>query len=246
MSELLGSIRDSLSALGAGNTLGAMLALVAAGTIAMAVLQVIKELTPIRLAFQRCWVCSWIAERCQRFNAERDAEPDEPPPPTSAIARWQLAELATGREERAFYDLPVEDLVTQANAAAQIALDQPARYWTLLAVLSEGTSRADLRTLLIGQPTTGSTQPYFDARSRIARRIQRNLDGVRIACGNRWKFLMLLASLVLTTAIVETAVAIHTEDFQACLLALPIGIVGGYLAPIARDLLAALQKLRNP
>jgi hypothetical protein len=250
ISALLASVRDSLSALGEGNTLGALFVLVGVGTIAMAVLQVIKELTPLRLYFQCWWIGRWIDERREEFeNALDDKEREalkEPALPNQNTVKAQLAELATGREKRALYDLPIEDLVTQADAAAQIALDEPSLYWALLAVLSEGTSRGDLKTLRDGAPSTGSTQPYFDARARIARRIQRNLDGVRIACGNRWKYIMFVASLILTTGIVEAAVAANTTDDRAWLLALPFGIVGGYLAPVARDLFAALQKLRNP
>jgi hypothetical protein len=245
-SAQLGSIRDSLSALGEGNTLGAMLVLVGVGTIAMATLQVIKELTPLRFYFQRWWISRWVQRRCKAFKEHQYTS--ELPLPDTVTARRQLAELATGREERALYDLPIEDLVTQANAASQIALDEPDLYWALLAVLSEGTSRGDLKTLCEGAPNTNSTQPYFEARSRVARRIQRNLDGVRIACGNRWKYILLVASVFLTTAIVVAVVATNSTDKEpyAWILAIPVGIIGGYLAPIARDVLAALQKLRNP
>ena len=53
-------------------------------------------------------------------------------------------------------------------------------------------------------------------------------------------------SLTLTVLIVELAVAALPDSrFMTFVLALPIGLVGGYLAPIARDLLAALQNLRS-
>jgi hypothetical protein len=143
--------------------------------------------------------------------------------------------------------LQIEDLVPQLNLAAQVTLDDPDRYRVLLSVLADGVSDIDLKVVTDGQPASGSTQPYFDGRSRVTRRIQRNLDGVRIALASRWKFWMQVASLSLTTVLVEMAVgATGQRSIGLFVVALPIGLVGGYLAPITRDLLAALQKLRKP
>ena len=248
MESLLKQTVDALSALGSGVTWNAMLALTAAGTISMAVLQVIKELTPFRRNYQRRWFERWIDARANDFektaqNAKQSARPASE---IKVAAKAEVVGLATGGLADALYDLYSEDMVAQINLAAQVTLDAPKRYEALLSVLSEGTLPNDLTVIMAGQPKNGSTQDYFDARNRVSRRIQRNLDGVRIALSNRWKFWMQVISVALTAGVVEIAVWVGTDgSWSACGLALPIGIIGGYLAPITRDLLAALQKLRN-
>ena len=72
----------------------------------------------------------------------------------------------------------------------------------------------------------------------------RNLDGARLALSNRWKLWMQLTALALTVVAVE-AVVWRTYDVGTYVLAIVVGIVGGYIAPVARDLLAALQRLRG-
>lgn len=267
-SEALTTILAALSALGSGVTWSAIGALAAAGTIAMAILQVIKELSPLREWFQKRWFESWIDSRFADFNTsieittstvhgavanptngngEASQSNARRADATPTIAKKDVVELATGGLACALYGLPADDMAAQINLAAQITLDTPVRYKELLAVLSDGVSLEDLTTVMKGQPTSGSTQEYFDARARVGRRIQRNLDGVRIALGSRWKLWMQIASLALSTVVVELAVAANgNANFDSFLLALPIGIVGGYLAPISRDLVAALQQLRNP
>ncbi|MGA2106307.1 MAG: hypothetical protein ABSH25_01550 [Syntrophorhabdales bacterium] len=241
---------SGLSALGTSTIWNVMIALAAAGTISMAVLQVIKELTPIRSKYQRRWFERWIQVRAAAYSKtgnsiERSAKPtaDE----IAAEAKAEVVELATGGFAGPLYDLAIEDLIPQINLAAQAAFDNPKRYEALLAVLSEHAAFEDLKAVMGGQPKGAEAQPYFDARNRVSRRIQRNLDGVRIALSSRWKFWMQVAALSFSTIIVEIAVGLKPgAGWGAFLLALPIGIVGGYLAPVTRDLLAALQKLRNP
>ena len=266
--ESLTTILTALSDLGSGITWSALGALAAAGTVAMAVVQVVKELSPIRRWFQRCWFERWVDTRAGDFNASvgsmtltassgaaapaagnAAAAPSGVPVAivAPAAARQEVVELATGGLAGALYELGAEEMAAQINLAAQIMLDSPVRYRASLAVLSQGVSLDDLATVTRGQPTSGSTQEYFDARGRAGRRIQRNLDGVRIAMGNRWKLWMQLASLLLGTLVIELAVAASGKaGWFTYLVALPVGIVGGYLAPVTRDLLAALQKLRNP
>jgi hypothetical protein len=243
MGDALNTIALALASLSGGTTANTVIALAAAGTIAMALLQVIKELTPLRRAFQHRWIDRWI-------DAQAAAAAKSVPPLTAipSDAKNSLVELATGGQANAFYDLPIEQLVAQVNAAAQVVLDYPKDSESLLIVLSEGAPPDDVRSILEGtRPATAPSQAYLDARSRVGHRIQRNLDGVQIALGARWKFWMQVASITLSTAVIEAAVLSTPQTtVGAALAALPIGIVGGYLAPVTRDLVAALQNLRKP
>ena len=206
-------------------------ALVAAGVVAMAILQVIKELTPIRHAFQRQWVGRWIAARCEDFNKNPGVQ-----------------SIGAGGAETDLIDLAAEQLIAQMNAAAQAALDYPGKHRDLLAMISEGVEVADIEAVLAYVPRAEESPPqeYLDARNRVGNRIQRNLDGMQISLSSRWQFWMQGAALLITVIIIEVAiVGAGSATFGAMVLGVPIGIVGGYIAPVARDLVAALRSLRG-
>jgi|PersoiStandDraft_1058852.scaffolds.fasta_scaffold19366_2 hypothetical protein len=214
-------------------------AITAAGTIAMALLQLVKELTPIRRSYQRYWMRSWIKAHA------KDLSPSK--------AEVLLVELSTGGAENAFYELPIEQLVGQMNAAVQITLDYPKKYHDLLFILAEGADPKDINSIISKSPEgsrtkTGPSNEYLEARTRVSHRIQRNLDAIQIALGSRWKFWMQIIAITLSTLLIEGAViAANSGSVQisTMLLALPVAILGGYFAPVTRDLVAALQTLRK-
>jgi hypothetical protein len=237
------AIQQALEKLADAANWGVVGALVAAGVVSMAILQVIKELTPIRRGFQRWWVRGWIAQRCNAFKAGTQIQKIDP-----QKAEDDLIDLSTGGDDRAFFELAAEQLIAQMNAAAQAALDTPSRYKDLLAMLSEGVPVEDLEIVIAYVPIAEQPSPqnFLDARNRVANRIQRNLDGMQIALASRWQFWMQGAALAITVVIVELAVMWDPvrRSFATAVLAIPVGIVGGYIAPVAKDLVAALKSLR--
>ena len=253
MTEILKSISGGIEGL-SGTALTYAGALAIAGTLAMAILQVIKELTPIRRGYQRRWLKRWFKVRAERFTVEAvNAGPNVIHsgrlPVDVAKAQATLVELATGGETNAFYDLAVEQVVAQMNAAAQIALEYPHTHFPLLAVLSQGADVKDVSQVVArAEAGTRESDPVaLDARNRVGHRIQRNLDGIQIALGSRWKLWMQSVSITLTVLFVELAIVANVKkyDFATLLVGVVLGIVGGYLAPITRDVVAALQSLRK-
>jgi len=253
LNAILDTISKGISGL-SGNALVFAGALAIAGTIAMAILQILKELTPLRRWYQHAWLTRWFHGRAARFTAAADtAEPGTVPrlrPVDAVAAQTGLVELATGGEVDAFYDLTIEQLVAQMNAAAQVALEYPAAHFPLLAVLSQGAAVADVMRVLddaMRKPTPNQ-EPDMGARNRVGHRIQRNLDGIQIALGSRWKFWMQAAAIALTVGLVEIAIIwnVASWDVGTVLVGAALGLVGGYLAPVTRDILAAVQTLRNP
>ncbi len=237
--DVIANAIGNISAVAEWSAVGA---LVAAGVVAMAILQVFKELTPIRRAFQRQWVGRWIEGRCKDFNQNTGVPPIDP-----KAAESDLIELATGGDDLAFFDLAAEQLIAQMNAAAQEALDYPAKHRDLLAMISEGVDIEDIDAVLGYAPRAEEPPPqlYLDARNRVGNRIQRNLDGMQIALASRWQLWMQSTALLITVVIVEVAIiGTGNATVGAVLLGIPIGIVGGYIAPVARDLVAALKSLR--
>lgn len=242
--DIFQSVADAIGAFASGRLGSTLLGLAAVGTIAMALLQVVKEITPVRRAFNQRWFEQWI-DRHSAPVAFKDLVAAKRAS-SAADAKAQIVELATGGLSRALYDLPVEEMVVQMNLAAQVTLDAPGTYKALLLVLACGVPQKDLDIVLASQAAAKDPSKYFDARTRVARRIQRNLDGVRIGCGNRWQWVIQMLSIALTVAAVELAVFYSGQsDPRVFWLAIPIGFVGSYFAPITRDILAGVQKLRK-
>ncbi len=255
MSQDIKAVSDAIKLIGDATGWQLVGAVTAAGTIAMAILQVVKDLTPLRRSFQRWWISGWIAAHVASFNGARQGKGVERtalPSVSAEKTQMVLVELATGGDDRAFYELAIEQMVAQMNAAVQITLDYPKQYYDLLAVMSEGAELDDVATVITGSPTgtharkTHLSKDYLEARARVSHRIQRNLDAIQISLGNRWQFCMQLTALALSTLMLEAAVLyVAGTTTGTFLIALLIGIVGGYLAPVTRDLVAALQTLRK-
>jgi hypothetical protein len=240
----LAQLADALGRLSTGTSWRMMLALVAVGTFSMASLEVFKALTPVRERYQEKWFGKWLTVRANSLDSQIIQCLNKTSTVIAQEAIGQLVELATGGDNAALYSMWPEAMEPQMVLASQIAVDDPSRYASLVAVLSAGISVADLTA--VSNPD--GTPAYMAARERAMRRIMRNLDGARLSLGNRWKLLMQLTSIGTTVLIVELAVAFGPSPHCVTeyLLALPIGVVGGYFAPITRDLLAALQQLRSP
>jgi hypothetical protein len=242
---VLQAISDAISAFASGRLGTAMLGLAAIGTITMALLQVLKEITPARRIFNQWWFESWIDACLPEPQAPKKSD-DDGCAAARAKAKTDIVELATGGLSNALYDLPVEDMVVQMNLAAQVTLDAPKAYEVLLRVLARGAPEEDLTVVVAGQEAAKVPATYFDARTRVARRIQRNLDGVRIASGNRWQWILQGSSIVLTIVAVELAVTYSgQQDPLVFIWAIPVAFVGSYFAPITRDIVAGIQKLRK-
>lgn len=241
-------------------------ALSAVGILTMALIQTVKDAAPVRRWFQRRWVRDWL-----RRGEEWERVPwwpllRRPRPFRSADERRQAREveqdlvtLATGGDSEALYDLPIEQLCAQMNAAALIVLDYPWRHVGLLHVLAEGAIPQDVQALvgareLAEKPRSIQTEEdkrlltdVADPRNRVAHQIQRNIDALQIAAGYRWKFGLQLASIVVSAGIVVTGLRLFgaetpLDKWPFYILA---AILSGFVAPVARDLVATLQQLRK-
>jgi len=192
------------------------------------------------------------------------------------FALFDLARLATAGDEKALYDLPIEQLCGQINAALQLALESPLAHAVLLWCMGHFTNATDLDEVL--NPPLGELQKlqndssvdrtkldvYATARTRVSQKLQRGVDGFQIAAGNHWKSVLQWASIVLSMVLAILALVfplgiapvvarevpltrlqILQMLGQHFLIVLGIGLAGGFIAPIARDLLAVVSRLRS-
>jgi fluoride ion exporter CrcB/FEX len=196
--------------------------------------------------------------------------PDEANQQTASQAEADLLRLATAGDRAAFYDLPIEQVCGQMNVAAQVVLDYPARYPGLLKCLASLSSPEDreavsstefamlrekggLRTADEERRFKEVSQLVMDARSRVNNQIHRSIDAFQISVGYRWKWYLQIASFLISFVITVVAVNLGAlsgwvsdgsiPQHWAAIVA--IGLVGGFLAPVVRDIQAITQQLRK-
>ncbi len=233
--DVVSQINNALMPTNGGTLLQLVGALAAIGTIAMLLIQIIKELTPMRRNYQMQKVKTWLEDKAKASTVDiKKAD--------AGKSYAQLIDLATGKDEKALFELPTEQMVAQMNAAAQAAMDYPKDHKDLLVALSSGAAREDVTRVTDGAPADAAAH---DARVRVSNRIQRNLDALQITVSADWKWQMQVASIILTVGIVELAIWASNASSQAHLLGVLIGIAGAYFAPITRDIVAAVQSLRR-
>ena len=177
-----------------------------------------------------------------------------------------LISLATCGDAAAFYDLAINDLCDQIRKIVPILLDYPEPHKRLLLCLARGAGREDL-SLLFGEddhesPTIhgqfdedqkDANRKFLAAKSRILVQVRCAIDAIQTSIGYRWKFWLQLASMILSAVIGVVSLNLGalsddkgplsmTYKFWA---SVTIGLLAGFLAPVARDLVAAIEKWRS-
>jgi hypothetical protein len=228
-------------------------AMAGVGILSMAIMQAIKDTFPVRRAFQRQWLKRWFV--CKAGEAAKGGRGTV----NLVAAETDLIRLATDGNANAFYDLPIEQLAGQFNAAIQIVLDSPARHRDLMTTTAARADASDLQLLF--EPPPAVTLPlnpsdlnqatvrqqFIDARTRVTHQVQRAIDSIQISAGFRWKFYLQLAAFLLSGLIAGFGVWMFFSASGGAkfITALVTAVLGGFLAPVARDLVAALQQLRK-
>ncbi len=224
------------------------------GVVTMVIVQLLKDLLPLRSMWQEGWIQAVVQEQAKKVGANPVRAMDD------------LINLATAGNARALYNLPIEQLAGQFNAAAQAVLDFPARHQDLLKVLAAGAEAEDLQRVLsqrpqartmaaaraAGAPVSQEQEQglvdFVDSRNRVAHQCQRNLDALQIAMVFRWKLILQIVSLIvgLACAVIVAWVLIGPPDGADWLAKVGVlGIIGGFLATVVRDLTAAIQNIKG-
>jgi hypothetical protein len=223
--------------------------LAAIGTVSMALLQVAKNTLPLRSVFQKSRLLGWLAGR--------DVE-------AAPIAAADLIDLAAAGDDVAFYNSDIDDVCAQIKGVVPVILDYPEKHRALLLCLASDARRADIEILLkpppadlFGKPAGQSTaaekelvRRYAAAKTRVGVDVRCAIDAIDAHIGFRWKRLLqvlsLLLSGVLGLAAVLAGVAGTKADRASTIgAALIVGLLSGFLAPVARDLVAAVEKWRS-
>ena len=258
------------------------ISMAAVGTLTMALLQTAKDIFGWRRKFQEKFVRTWLAEKAARFKSRaREFKPAQhyvkkgftPTPEQSRSleedgfgvdagkAEEDLIQLATANDRQAFYDLPIEQLAGQMNAAVQAAMDYPTAHRDLLWCLAHLASPDDIVAILAPPKDLLDTDRksllpehkelvdgFVGARNRISHQVQRAVDGLQISAGAAWKRSLQKWSFVLSAVLGVVALWVASrkaEVLPSVGMFIVTGFLAGFLAPVARDLVAALQSLRK-
>ena len=228
----------------------------AIGVITMALIQTAKDMLPLRRWFQRRRFRTWLAEGVQEAGrpdraATLAARGDEGAVvPDADAAEQRIVSLATDGDADALYTLPVEQMCGQISAALQVVLEYPARDRNVVAIVASQAVPGDLSALFAGAAEEAQARLDFaGAKTRVMHQFQRAIDAFQIATSYRWKLLMQVLSLllcgVLTFVAMQMRFHVGTSYVGAWGAVLVGAILAGFLAPVARDLTAALQGLRK-
>lgn len=220
--------------------------LAAIGTISMALLQTAKNIFPLRRRFQETRIAAWLRGR----NAE--AAPD---------AAADLVALVTAGDWDAFYNSEIEQVCGQIKNSLTAVLDYPDRHAELIACLASTAARGDIDNLFhpphadiflkaAHQSTAeerDAIRQYAIAKMRVGAEMRCAVDAVQSSISFRWKRRLQIISLVLCAVVGIIALQLGAKPGLAPTLggSIVIGLLSGFLAPVARDLVAAIENWRS-
>ena len=221
--------------------------------ITMALIQTVRNIYPLRGLYHQWMVRQWLGRAIPARPSAR--RPSRANLARRALAYRQLISLANGghegwRFELELFDLPIETLCGQIGAVAEQALDLPRRYRHLLSGLA-GADRSRSATHLANYmppKNDGVDVEYVNRRNELTQRIRRNIEGFQISSGLLWRRVIRLSAILISAALSispaysETA-GLNTQQRWAFILL--TGLVGGFTAWIARDVLAIVERLRK-
>ena len=234
-----------------------LLSIAGLGALTMAILQALKQGLPIRRWFQQYQMVQWLKLHAAVAKQNLGLEP------CRTKAEDQILLLSTDGDCGAFYDLEIEKLCGQWNAAVQIAIDSPTIYPDFFACVAARASKSDFEKVMgrdYPDPLPPSLearldpedqktrlarrQEFTEARNRVTHQLQRAVDSFQIKTSFRWRWMFQIASFFVSFSLAFSAIRISPK-LMTTEEAVFWAAIAGFIAPVARDLLAAIQKL-NP
>ncbi len=246
--EALKGIQDALAAF-QGIALELFITLAGVGVLTMAVLQLLKELLPVRRWYQQYQFRKWLGERIRKVRLSQSKHYEPEGLRIRDQAYEDILKLSMSGDEKALFELPPGQLVGQMGIASQLVLDHPEQYesaFTALTVMAEKDDIGVLQNGLIVLPE--DKMRYTDARNRVAAQIQRSLDQIQIIITRKWKRAMHWVSVLVSGIILYATVKIFNpsviDDANEGMIWIAITIVGAFIAPVAHDMVSTLKKFR--
>lgn len=250
-------------------------AMASIGVVSMGLMQTIKNLSNWRMRFQRRFVENWLNENSREApkdapdgkkfgeinvaQAEKDLVKLTTDGDYAAFYGLEIEKLCgqVNAATQALFDFParhvdlIRCLASQAN---------PADLEELLPVPGQDRSHPSYKSIRERVAVLQQSDPndsnaaaaignLNEARARVIRQVQRSIDGLQISAGASWKWLLqwwtfgLSVVLTLFGLIYENGSGVPSGG--SMMVFFFTAVMAGFIAPVARDLVAALEKARE-
>ncbi len=169
------------------------------------------------------------------------------------------------------FALELERMMGSIQEASDLVLANPPQYESLYRVLTVGASRSDVESWLRSGPTAlldaanlpedkqkAEVKRQSELIARLRQTVKGKLDGFQLYTSDSWTnwnqlaanitgIIVMMVSLMFARWAAEgggeVTWAAISNSFSPSMI--PISLVGGILSPVAKDLVTALQKVRN-
>jgi hypothetical protein len=226
------------------NVLAYLIALAGLGVLSMSVVQAIKTLLPIPQFYQGLRTRWWLRGRIReaKRNLEKAVSID-------AVEK-ELVVIGAGGNTAAFYSVQGDDFTTQLTMIGRLVLNYPTNpgrylhYGSVLAVLASNITKADFD--LVNQASKGPTpQQKLDAFNRVQQQMTQAISAFCTSSTWWWQNGLHVAAFLASFSLAYLAVRLALGGVKSTLTVVLTALLAAFLAPVARDLVAAIQKLRS-
>jgi hypothetical protein len=242
------------------------------GFLSMALIQMARGLFPLRGRFHERQVRLWLAPGHGPTQAEPTDDSGQATKdtgdrdPVGEMVDRLVEHAVTSRSEELF-DLPIERLCGQIGAAAELVVDRPEGQEELLRGLA-GREHADRyleswreeqAARKVSPEVTGEqedqdglrpsksedVEDLVTARHAVEQRIQRNIDGLQISTGVRWRRRLRLLAIAISFVLAVGLIGPPIRDPGWWFSLIVTSLVAGYVASVARDVTAIIERARG-
>jgi hypothetical protein len=195
-----------------------------AGIASMAIVQLLKEALYLRAVYNLVRTRQWFRSHWED-------------PGLKAFEELILA--VSGGSKFSVFGLSSPELAQKLKTGAEAAILDPNRYENLLVAL---TNRQCADQLL------ASNSPHLlnTAEGQNATAIAYlNIDALQASLGHWWKFMIRIVAITLSGGLIFYGLHQVNGDWDPVAYVL-IAVVGGIVAPVAKDIISAIESLKKP
>lgn len=246
--------------------------LAAVGAVTMALLEAWKKLRGSRPRYHQRAVLNWLRRdavkkkkatlgipiRLEGQYGVLDGEAGAARPYDPGGAYQELLHLTTGMplsvsapddyQQRnvatALFEQELDVMMAQVQEAADAALNNPGAYPNLFGFLVSGALPRDVHRWQEALAERGDDRGLAEVHSRLRLLMKRQLDSFQTITGFRWRESNQFAATV-GGAVLLFAVQAVGETKVDLLSMFATSALGGFLAPVAKDLVDALSKVKR-
>ena len=246
------------------------LVLAAAGALAMAIVELFKKLLDARTRFHARRVTRWLTEwgagspealgellhlAAGVRKEDADCRARALIKDKGALQGWIWM---NNDQANTAFALEIERMMACFQDAAELALTSPVLYPNLFDFITSAAEQVDrdkwrteaTETITAAESTADKMKARAERYARLRQAVKRKLDAFQTFTDMQWANRTQFWSNVVGIAVLGAAfIAVHLTtglQSQDWPLAVVFSVLGGMLAPLAKDVVTALQQVRQP